>query len=124
MNKFGLSLSIAVFLAACTTPQETNETEEIACDGVFIFIGMVPNTEFLKDSLQLTEHGFIKCDSAYLRTEIPGVFVAGDCRVGAAMQLVTAVGDGVNAAMFMKQYFRDEKWWNAPVTDMLQPGGW
>ena len=83
---------------------------------------MEPNTDFLKGFVELTEHGFIKCDCAYLRTSVPGVFVAGDCRIGAAMQLVTAVADGVNAALMLKQYFRDPNWWNAPVTDMLQPG--
>ncbi len=103
---------------------KTNQEEDYPCDGVFIFIGMVPNTRFLKDSVELTEHGFIKCDCAYLRTSVPGVFVAGDCRIGAAMQLATAVGDGVVAAMMIKQYFRDPAWWNEPVRDLLGPGGW
>ena len=97
---------------------------DYACDGVFVFVGMVPNTGFLKGFVELTEHGFIKCDCAYLRTNVPGVFVAGDCRVGAAMQLATASGDGVVAAMMLKQYFRDPNWWNEPVSDILQPGGW
>jgi thioredoxin reductase (NADPH) len=103
---------------------KTEQVEDIACDGVFIFIGMEPNTGFLNGFVELTERGFIKCDSAYLRTAVPGVFVAGDCRVGAAMQLVTAVADGAAAAMWMKQYFRDANWWNEPVSDTLQPGGW
>jgi len=103
----------------------SNGTEEnFACDGVFIFIGMVPNTVFLKGFVELTDAGFVKCDSAYLRTSVPGVFVAGDCRVGAAMQLATAIGDGVLAAMMTRQYFRDANWWNEPVSDILQPGGW
>jgi thioredoxin reductase (NADPH) len=103
---------------------KTGKEEDFACDGVFIFIGMVPNTSFLKGFVELTDNGFIKCDCAYLRTNVPGVFVAGDCRVGAAMQLATAVADGVNAAMMLKQYFRDPNWWNEPVSDTLQPGGW
>jgi thioredoxin reductase (NADPH) len=103
---------------------KTGQEEDYPCDGVFIFIGMVPNTGFLKGSVELTDRGFIKCDCAYLRTSVPGVFVAGDCRIGAAMQLATAVGDGVVAAMMLKQYFRDPAWWNEPVTDLLQPGGW
>jgi thioredoxin reductase (NADPH) len=103
---------------------KTGEEENYPCDGVFIFVGMVPNTNFLKGFVDLTENGFIKCDCAYLRTKVPGVFAAGDCRVGAAMQLATAVGDGVLAAMMMKQYFRDPKWWNEAVSDVLQPGGW
>ena len=103
---------------------KTNAEEDYPCDGVFIFVGMEPNTEFLKGFVELTEQGFIKCDCAYLRTSVPGVFVAGDCRIGAAMQLVTAVADGVNAALMLKQYFRDPAWWNAAVSDALQPGGW
>ncbi len=103
---------------------KSGREEDYPCDGVFIFIGMVPNTGFLKDFVELTENGFIKCDCAYLRTKVPGVFVAGDCRVGAAMQLATAAGDGVIAAMMLKQYFRDASWWNEPVSDLLQPGGW
>lgn len=103
---------------------KTDEEESLPCDGVFIFIGMVPNTFFLKGFVDLTENGFIKCDCAYLRTKVPGVFVAGDCRIGAAMQLATAVGDGVVAAMMLKQYFRDPNWWNESVSDTLQPGGW
>ncbi len=103
---------------------KTNAEENYPCDGVFIFIGMVPNTGFLKGFVELTEHGFIKCDCAYLRTSMPGVFAAGDCRIGAAMQLATAVGDGVVAAMMLKQYLRDPKWWNEPVAEMIGPGGW
>jgi thioredoxin reductase (NADPH) len=102
----------------------TGQEKNYPCDGVFIFVGMAPNTGFLKGFVDLTENGFIKCDCAYLRTKVPGVFVAGDCRVGAAMQLATAAGDGVVAAMMMKQYFRDPKWWDESVSDVLQPGGW
>jgi len=103
---------------------KSGQEEDYSCDGVFIFVGMVPNTGFLKGFVELTDNGFIKCDCAYLRTKVPGVFVAGDCRVGAAMQLATAAGDGVIAAMMLKQYFRDANWWNEQVSDVLQPGGW
>jgi thioredoxin reductase (NADPH) len=99
---------------------KNDKDESYACDGVFIFIGMVPNTGFLKGFVELNANGYIKCDCAYLRTSVPGVFVAGDCRVGAAMQLATAVGDGVNAAMALKNYFRDPNWWNKPLEDELR----
>ncbi len=102
---------------------KTNAEEDCPCDGVFIFVGMEPNTDFLKGFVELTDQGFIKCDCAYLRTSVPGVFVAGDCRIGAAMQLVTAVADGVNAALMLKQHFRDPAWWSTPVSDVLQPSG-
>jgi len=100
---------------------KTAKVEDYPCDGVFIFIGMVPNTGFLKGFVELNEVGYIKCDCAYLRTSVPGVFVAGDCRIGAAMQLATAVGDGVDAAMVLKQYFRDPGWWRQALADELKP---
>lgn len=103
---------------------KTDKEEDYPCDGVFVFVGMEPNTGFLKGFVELTEHDFIKCDCAYLRTSVPGVFVAGDCRIGAAMQLATAAGDGVVAAMMLKQYLRDPNWWNEQVSDVLLPGGW
>lgn len=85
---------------------------DLPCDGVFIFVGMVPNTAFLNGFVELTENGLIKCDYAYLRTSVPGVFAAGDCRVAAAMQLVTAASDGVVAAMMLGQYFLNPDWWD------------
>ena len=103
---------------------KNGKQEDYACDGVFVFVGMVPNTGFLQGFVELSDKGFIKCDCAYLRTSVPGVFVAGDCRVAAAMQLATAAGDGVVAAMMLKQYLRDPSWWNEPVGDVLGPGGW
>lgn len=103
---------------------KTGNIEDYPCSGVFIFIGMVPNTGFLADSVELNDAGFIKCDCGFLRTKVPGVFVAGDCRVGAAMQLATATGDGVVAAIMIKQYLRDSSWWEKPVEDDLTPGKW
>ncbi|MGA2171584.1 MAG: FAD-dependent oxidoreductase [Sedimentisphaerales bacterium] len=102
------------------TNVKTGKDENYPCDGVFVFVGMVPSTGFLKGFVELTEAGFIKCDFAYLRTSVPGVFVAGDCRVGAAMQLATATGDGANAAMCLKNYFRDPNWWNQPPEGELR----
>ncbi len=93
---------------------KTQETGRIECNGVFIFIGMVPNTKFLKGFVDLDERGFVKCDPWYLRTNVPGVFAAGDCRIGAAMQLATATADGVNVAMVVDRYLKDPKWWSKP----------
>ena len=103
---------------------KTAEEEEYPCDGVFIFIGMTPNTDFLKGFVKLTSNGFIRCDCAYLRTSVPGVFAAGDCRVGATMQLATAVGDGVTAAIMLKQYLKNPNFWNEAVSDALSLAGW
>ena len=103
---------------------KTEKTEDYPCDGAFIFIGTSPNTNFLKGFVDLTDSGFIKCDPAYLRTKVPGVFAAGDCRVNAPMQLATAVSDGIVAAMMQKQHFRDPQWWLKPVEDIHMPQGW
>jgi thioredoxin reductase (NADPH) len=97
---------------------------EYPCDGVFIFIGTVPNTGFLDGFVDLTEHGYIMADCGYLRTKVPGVFAAGDCRIGAAMQLATAVSDGVTAAIMTKQHLRDPEWWTSAVHEEKGPGGW
>ena len=86
---------------------ETDQVENLVVDGVFIFAGMIPNTTWLAGVVDMDERGYIACDPVTLKTSMPGVFVAGDCRQQAAMQLATACADGVVAAMMLKEYFRD-----------------
>ncbi|MDH7598354.1 MAG: FAD-dependent oxidoreductase [Sedimentisphaerales bacterium] len=93
----------------------TGSQQDYPCDGVFIFVGMTPNTGFLAGSVGLTDNRLVRCDPATLCTDLPGVFVAGDCRVGSAMQLATAVGDGVHAAIRLKDYLKDPDWWHMPA---------
>jgi thioredoxin reductase (NADPH) len=94
----------------------TNAPRVIEADGIFIFIGHVPNTEWLAGSgVELNDQGFIVCDTAWLRTAVPGVFVAGDCRIAAAMQLATANADGVVAALMLRNWFADPAWWTRPA---------
>ena len=82
----------------------SGETEQIPTDGVFIFIGLLPNTNFLRGSaVELDEIGLVKADNN-LQTTMPGVFVAGDCRSGATMQIASAVGDGATAALKIREY--------------------
>lgn len=105
----------------------TGSVEDYACDGVFVFVGMVPNTGWLKGVVELDANGFIKAESRFMRTMVPGVFVAGDCRAAAAMQLATATGDGVVAAMSIKRYLKDPDWWFhdlAPAEGGVEPVGW
>ncbi len=83
-----------------------NRTEavRIDTDGVFIFIGLLPNTEFLRTSqIELDEVGLVKTN-ARLETAIPGVFAAGDVRSGATMQIASAVGEGATAALRIREY--------------------
>ncbi|MFB3891880.1 MAG: NAD(P)/FAD-dependent oxidoreductase [Phycisphaerae bacterium] len=100
----------------------TGATEELQVDGVFIFVGMVPNTGFLKGVVPMNEAGYIACDGMTLQTDVPGVFVAGDCRQNAAMQLATACGDGVVAALGVKEYLRNPSSWKAAVAETEEKG--
>jgi thioredoxin reductase (NADPH) len=73
-------------------------------DGVFVFVGLSPNSQFLKDTdVELDEIGFVKTDGK-LHTAIPGVFAAGDIRSGATMQIASAAGEGATAALMIREY--------------------
>lgn len=77
---------------------------DILTDGVFVFVGLLPNTQFLAGSkIELDEQGFIKTD-AKLQTNMPGVFASGDVRSGATMQIASAVGEGATAALNIREY--------------------
>lgn len=73
-------------------------------DGVFIFVGLKPNTAFLRDSdVRLDEFGLVITDKD-LATSMPGVFASGDVRSGATMQIASAVGEGATAALSIREY--------------------
>lgn len=77
---------------------------DIETDGVFIFIGLKPNTQFLAGSgVELDELGLIKTNEK-LETNIPGVYASGDVRSGATMQVASAVGEGATAALEIREY--------------------
>ncbi len=77
---------------------------EFITDGVFVFIGLKPNTAFLaKSDVKLNSVGFIVTD-ANLETSLPGVFAAGDVRSGATMQIASASGEGATAALKIREY--------------------
>ena len=87
----------------------TGEERTIETDGVFVFIGLLPNTAFLAGSgVELDEVGLIKSD-ANLQTAVPGVFVAGDVRSHATMQIASAVGDGATAALKIREYLEKQE---------------
>lgn len=86
------------------TDKQTGNKKEFATDGVFVFVGLDPNTKFLADTdVELDEIGMV-ISNENLETKIPGVFVAGDCRQGATMQIATAVGEGATAALRIREY--------------------
>lgn len=83
---------------------QNGKKKEYKTDGVFVFVGLLPNTQFLKDTkVKLDETGFIKTDDN-LMTAIPGVFASGDVRSGATMQIASAVGEGATAALKIREY--------------------
>lgn len=103
---------------------ETDQREQLKVDGVFMFVGMIPNTGWLRGTIDMNDAGHIACDCTTLKTSMPGVFVAGDCRQRAAMQLATACGDGVLAAMGVKEYFKDTGTWDATMDEKGLVEGW
>jgi thioredoxin reductase (NADPH) len=82
---------------------ETGQTEELHPAGCFVFIGLDPNTEFVKGSVDLDDRGLILTDMG-LQTNVPGVFAAGDVRSGSTKQLASAVGEGAAAAIGIRMY--------------------
>ena len=93
-------------LASSVLVEVDGKTDEIKCDGVFVFIGLKPTTGFLNGSVELDDLGFVKTDSR-LETSINGVFAAGDVRSGATMQIASAVGEGATAALMIREYLKD-----------------
>lgn len=78
--------------------------KDFLTDGVFVFIGLKPNTEFLANSEVAKDNiGFVITDSN-LQTNVAGVFAAGDVRSGATMQIASAAGEGATAALKMREY--------------------
>jgi len=83
---------------------EKGEAKEINVDGVFVFVGLKPNTQFLEGSgIELDEIGLVKTN-LYLETSIEGIYASGDVRSGATMQIASAVGEGAAAALSIREY--------------------
>lgn len=82
---------------------KTGASKIISCQGVFIFVGIEPNTAFLKEQLRLDEKGFIITDED-LKTSLEGVFACGDCRKKSLYQVVTACSEGATAADSAHKY--------------------
>lgn len=83
--------------------RSTDELHQVELEGVFVQIGLVPNTEWLKGTLALSRHGEIEVD-ARGQTSVPGVFAAGDCTTVPYKQIVISAGDGAKAALAAFDY--------------------
>ncbi len=86
----------------------SGESTRVNIDGVFIFVGLIPNTEYLQNTLETDESGHIKTD-INLQTSEKGVFAAGDIRANSASQLISSAGDGATAAVNAKKYILKDK---------------
>ncbi|MBN2724693.1 MAG: thioredoxin-disulfide reductase [Deltaproteobacteria bacterium] len=86
--------------------KRTGEETVLDVSGVFLFIGYVPNTEFLKNIVELNDYGEIVTDES-LKTSVDGVYAAGDCRAKRYRQITTAVSDGTVAALSATKYIMD-----------------
>lgn len=81
----------------------------IDVDGVFIFVGLIPNSQFLEGTeVELDEDGLIKVDE-HFQTAMPGVFASGDVRSGTVRQVVSAAGEGAAAAISIREYLNEMK---------------
>ena len=81
----------------------TGETEHITPAGVFVFIGLSPNTPSLPAAITCDQYGFVVTSTA-LETTLPGVFAAGDVRQGSTKQAARAAGEGATAALMIREY--------------------
>ena len=97
----------------------TGETRVLDVAAVFVFIGLTPNTDYLRGKLRMDEGGHIFVNE-WMETEIPGLFAAGDVRVNSARQLVTAAGDGATAAIRADKYI-SERFGGKPGTGPWMP---
>jgi thioredoxin reductase (NADPH) len=88
--------------------QRTDGTErhKVAADGLFVFIGAAPRTQWLEGVVDRDEHGFILANER-METSVPGVFVAGDVRSGSVKRIASAVGEGAMAVQFIHGYLAD-----------------
>ena len=87
---------------------KTQKEEEVACQGVFIFVGIAPNTKFLEGLVDLEQPGYIITDDN-MKTSVDGIFACGDARKKLFRQVVTACGEGAIAAFSAQQYVEELK---------------
>ncbi len=87
---------------------KTGETQDIEANGLFVFVGFIPNTDIIKDEVEKDEAGFIVTDQN-METKVPGLFVAGDCRSQLIRQITNASGDATTAAVAAEKYLEAQK---------------
>ncbi|MDO7786032.1 thioredoxin-disulfide reductase [Desulforamulus aquiferis] len=99
---------------------KTGELTELAAHGVFIYVGMIPGTDFVKGKIELDERGYILANEQ-METSVDGVFAAGDARVKYLRQVVTAANDGAIAAVSAERYLDEEQSFKDEVVNVDKP---
>jgi thioredoxin reductase (NADPH) len=92
--------------AVLVEDRATGELKEWQYDGVFVFIGVSPNNDLVKEQVEVDQHGFVITDKS-LMTALPGLFAAGDVRAGSTKQAASAAGEGATAALMIRQYLKE-----------------
>jgi thioredoxin reductase (NADPH) len=87
---------------------DSDEEKILKCDGVFIFVGFSPTTDFVRGFVEMDERGYIITDDN-MKTSVPGVFACGDARKKLLRQIITACGEGATAAFSAEQYIENIK---------------
>ena len=85
----------------------SGESSNVDLTGLFIYVGLQPNTAFLKDLVRLSETGHVTTD-IWMRTELPGLYAVGDIRQDSAAQAITSSGDGATAAIAAYRYIKEK----------------
>lgn len=94
----------------------TGEKQEVKADGIFFFVGMIPQTDFLKDKNICDEKGYLPVDEQK-RTRIPGLYAVGDCTQTFLRQVVTSAADGAIAATASERYVKEKR----QIDELLTP---
>ena len=99
-----------------TTDVDSGETSRVDLSGLFIYVGLDPNSSCLDGLLELDGGGHVPTD-VWMRTPLPGLLAAGDVRQGSAAQLVASAGDGATAAIAAQRYVKGAAWPDFNIKD-------
>ena len=99
---------------------QTGELSEMPVAGVFVFIGLSPNTGLVKGMVEMDKWGFLLTGAA-LQTSVPGLFAAGDCRGGSTKQAASAAGEGAAAALGIRRFLQDRASGMPRREEIMQP---